>query len=251
MKAMLIICVLLSTSVSAQSWKFRKEAYEVMEPDDSVFVINTKSPEDTPYDFLEDSAAVLRELFMAELLDVSRNRPDTLKESENLTRMANLATKYWKGSQYSDKRKWNKLDKYFRQAGNMTSFNFNLMEKVSFRVPLVDAQGKSFYYDPKGNAGGLNLYKGKSPKTKEERENQIALSNFTQEELVAIFIQRIDRKMLSNLKKGNISFVGMSLELDENTLHRTKIPTVRVVLIFGAKRFRSVSNRYRDSDRKE
>lgn len=251
MRGFLLIFLLITGTATAQSWKFRRDAYEVMEPEDSVFRIDDRVPQNTPYDFVEDSATALKGLFLAELLDVSRNRPDTLMESENLTRIANLATKYWKGSHYSDKRKWRKLDKYFRLAGNMTSFNFNLMEQVSFRVPLVDNSGKSFYYDPKGNAGGLNLYQGKSPKTKEERENQIALTNYTQEEIVGLFMQRVDRKMISNLKKGNISFVGLSLELDKNTMYRSKIPTVRVVLIFGAKRFRAVSNRYRDQDQEE
>ncbi|MCR9172170.1 MAG: hypothetical protein NXI10_06745 [bacterium] len=246
MRIVFVILILSAGNASAQSWKFRKEALQVMEPEDSVFHIDTLSPAESAYDFLADSATALHSLFLTALYEESRNRPDTLMQSENLTRIADLATKYWRGSQYSDKKKWKKLDKYFRLAGNMTSFNFNLMEQVSFRVPLVDVMGNSFYYDPKGNAGGLNLYRGKSPKTKEERENQVPLRKYSQEELVEIFMRRMDKKMLNSLRKGNIAFVGLSLELDKNSLYRTKIPTVRVVVVFGAKRFRAVSNRYRD-----
>lgn len=248
MRLTILLFLISGFTVSAQSWKFRKEAQEVMEPIDSVFVIDTVAADIGPYDFVADSAEALHQLFLYELLDISRNRPDTLTQSENLTRMATLATKYWKGSQYVDDKKWRKLNKYFRRASNLTSFNFNLMEQVSFRVPLVDDMGESFYYDAKGNADGLNLYTGKRPKTKEERESQIALTNYSQEEITALFLRMVDRKIVNNLKKGNIAFVGMSVELDKKTLYKTRIPTVRVVIVFGAKRFRLIPDRYRTEE---
>lgn len=246
MRFIFLIVILMSFGSSAQSWKFRKEAMESMPPLDSVFTIDTVSASFESYEFEADSATGLRQVFLTKLWEVSRNKPDTLIESENLTRLANLATKYWKGSQYTDDKKWRKLNKYFKRASTLTVFKFNLMRQVSFRVPLVDTEKEAFYYDSKGNNGGLNLYKGKRPKTKEERESQEPLRQYSQQELLEIFIKRMDRKILADLKKGNIGFVGLSVELDKNTMYKTRIPTVRVVVVFGAKKFRNVPDRYRD-----
>ncbi len=243
-----LLFLMLSFNGVAQSWRFRKEAMETMAPKDSIYAIDTISAKHDSYDFVADSATALKQLFLSQLWELSRNKPDTLVESENLTLLANLATKYWKGSQYTDDKKWRKLNKYFRRASSLTVFNFNLMQQVSFRVPLVDHEKDAFYYDPKGSEGGLNLYKGKRPKTKEERENQIALRNYSQQELVELFVDEIDRKILSNLKKGNIGFAGISVELDKKTLYKTRIPTVRVVIVFGAKKFRNIPERYRNRE---
>jgi hypothetical protein len=196
---------------------------------------------DEPYDFLSEGVESLNAYFLSQIKENSRNNPDTLKKSENLGLLAGLATKFWRSSShYSDKKKWGKLDKYFRRASNQTNFNFGIMKQVSFRVPLIKLIGRQFYYDPKGKDGGSNLYMGKRPITKEERENQIALENYSMQELCELFIERIPRKIRGELDKGNIAYVGLDVELDKNSLNRTRIPTVRVVVVFGARRFRNV-----------
>ena len=88
------------------------------------------------------------------------------------------------------------------------------MKQVSFRVSLVDNHGKKFYYDRLGSGGGLNLYTGKKPKTKQEREEaeEIPLTFFTEEELVETFITQVRRKHLySDLRKGYYACAGVSV----------------------------------------
>lgn len=241
MRLLLITFLLGSLPVVAQSWKFRKEAKEIMTPVDTTYVITAAVASDEPYEFLTEGVASLNAYFLSQLKENSRNRPDTLRKSENLSLLASLATKFWRSSShYADKKKWGKLDKYFRRASNQTNFNFGIMKQVSFRVPLVKLIGRKFYYDPKGKDGGSNLYMGKRPLTKEERENQIALGNYSMRELGDLFMDLIPRKIRAELDKGNIAYVGLNVELDKNSINRTRIPTARVVVVFGAKRFRNV-----------
>jgi len=251
-RVLVIAIVVLPYFGTAQSWKFKKEAAQVMGDKDSSFAIESLEPSKGAYDFLLDSATALQPLFLSALYDESKNRPDTLQQSENLNRMASLATKYWRGSSYyASRKKWARLNKYFRRASYLTQFSFGISKQVSFRVPLVDLVGRDFYYDPKGSAGGLNLYKGKRPKTKEERENQVPMENHSTEQIVELFLSTMNRKMRRELDRGVYSHVGLSVELDKNSLYKTKIPTVRVVLVFGAKRFRTVSNKYKEDNQED
>lgn len=170
-----------------------------------------------------------------------------MQESETLSAMAHLATKHWKGSHYSDSKKWGRLDKYFRRATYGTTSKFNIMQQVSFRIPLVKKSGGNFYYDAKGELGGLNLYSGKKPKTKQEREENQAfpLKNYTEEELIALFLRQVQKKRLySDIRSGRIAFVGLSIEVDENSLYHSRIPTARVVLVVGARRMRNVPGKF-------
>ena len=235
---------------NSQTSKFREEAATIVKNKDSTVEIVLTSASTEPYDFLSRGSEDLKLLCLSELKDISRNKPDELRNSITLEQLAALATKYWRGSHYSDSKKWNKLHKYFRRASDKVRAGFNIMKEVSFRIPLVDGEGREFYYDSKGE-GGLNLYQGKKPRTKQEREENeaIPLKFFTEEQLVKMFVKRIKKKRLYNdLKSGNISCVGLSIEIDEKTLYRTKIPTARVVLVIGARRLKNIPARYQQQN---
>lgn len=234
-----------------QTWKFNQEAAEIMQGRDSTTKIETVEATEEYYDFLSRGTEDLETIYLGSLKDVSRNKPDELKKSVTLDQLAVLATKYWRGSHYSDSKKWKKLHKYFRRASDKVRAGFNIMEEFSFRIPLVNRAGERYYYDAKGEAGGLNLYRGKKPKTKQEREETeaVPLDFFTEEQLLEIFIKRIRRnRIYQDIKSGNVSCVGLSIEVDQNTLYKSKIPTARVVLIIGARRLKDIPSRYQNQN---
>ena len=242
-KLIFLIVVCGSFSASGQTRKFMAEARNILKSVDTTFAIEDNSGTSDEYDFVAQGMEELELIFLSELKRTSRNRPDVLSVSQTLNNLAKVATVCWKGSQYSDLDKWKKLDKYFKRATYGTTSKFNIIKEVSFRIKLVKARGSQYYYDAKGSAGGLNLYSGKKPKNNKEREemDQVPLTCYSSAELIEFFIAQVKRKRLYNdLKRGNLSFVGLSLVVDQNTIHRSKIPTARVVLIFGARRMKNV-----------
>ena len=92
----------------------------------------------------------------------------------------------------------------------------------------------------------LNLYAGKKPigLTKEEKEelpDPIPLDYSTEQQLVDQFWRELRRNsIIRDLKRGRYACVGVNVEVDERTLNRKRIPTARVVIIFGARRLREI-----------
>jgi hypothetical protein len=183
---------------------------------------------------------------LSELKSVARSRPDELQTSEILRTLATLATKAWKGSQYSKKKRWTGIAKHFRRAFEQTTSKFNYTKQVSFRVKLVQNNRRAFYLDKKPGISETNLYKGNKPRylTKEEKEelpDPIPLEYMTEAEIVDQFMAQVRRKrILTDLRRGRYAFVGLNFQIDQNTLNKNKIPTARVVLVLGARRLRNI-----------
>lgn len=240
---LVIIFVWLIVQTQAQTRAFLNAAREALETKDQVTEIDEREAEPESFDILSDETLRLEELFLSELKDLSRSKPDQLKKSQTLTTLAQLATQSWKGSHYSDAKKWRKLSKHFKRSSNRCASRFNLMKEVSFRVSLIDNHGKRFYYDRLGSEGGLNLYSGTKPRGTKEREEteQIPLESFSEEELIEQFVRQVSRKrILSDLKRGRIAYAGLSVQIDERSLYKNRIPTARIVLIVGARRLKDI-----------
>ncbi|MFT5780345.1 MAG: hypothetical protein ACI837_003307 [Crocinitomicaceae bacterium] len=239
------IGLILTVHSFGQSRLFITEARKLVQIVDVATDIEEIIPSSEDYDFLAQGSESLEQLFIAELKRNSRSRPDELMESATLAALSDLATRTWKGSHYSDSKKWNNLRKYFKRAANRSTSRFNLMKEMSFRISLVDNHGRKFYHDRSGMEGELNLFFGKKPKSKpgedEELEDPVPLNFFSEQVIVEDFMKQIRRKhVLTDLKKGNFAYVGLSIEIDERTLNRNRIPTARVVVVFGARRLKDV-----------
>lgn len=239
------VCMLIS-KVQAQSSLFREGAKALIEARDSISFIDDESITVGEYDFMSQGMDRLNSLCLSELKASSRNHPDVLQSSKTLTTLAQLATKAWRGSQYSDKKRWSGLAKNFRRAFERSTSKFNYTKQVSFRLELMNDARKSFYYDKRAGVSELNLYKGKKPsgltkKEKEELPDPIPVPYMTEEELLKQFIVEISRQKIgTDLKRGKYAYVGLQIQLDENTLNKNKIPTARVVLVLGARRLRDI-----------
>lgn len=229
-----------------QSRVFNTQAQELIEGKDSISSIETETPSTEQYDFFNEGSDQLNTLFLSKAKSISRTRPDELQVSQTLMLLAGLATSTWKGSQYVDSKKWKGLSKHFKRAFNRSTSKFNFTNEISFRINLVDNHGKRFYCDKKPGLVDHNLYAGKKPTglTKEEKEelpDPIPLQFFSELELVDQFVQQLKRqKIYRDLKGGRYACVGINVEIDERTLNKNRIPTARVVIIFGARRLRDL-----------
>lgn len=245
-KVLFVLLIFASHCSMAQVRVFNKEAKEIIEAKDSIIEIEEEAPSSDQYDFISDGNEGLNALFLSEAKSVSKARPDELSKSQTLMSLAKLATDAWKGTQYADRKKWKALSKHFHRAFNRSTSRFNYTKEVSFRIKLVNNHGTKFYCDKKAGVSELNLYTGKKPTglTKEEKEDlpdPIPLDYFTEQELVAQFWRQIRRnKILGDLKRGRYACIGINVEVDENTLNKKRIPTARVVIIFGARRLREI-----------
>ncbi|MDG1332280.1 MAG: hypothetical protein P8P74_08110 [Crocinitomicaceae bacterium] len=240
------ILILICHVSVGQVRAFNKRAKELIETKDSIQDIEEEAPSSEYYAFLSEGSDALNALFMSETKSMARSKPDELTKSQTLMSLAELATDAWKGTQYADRKKWKALSKHFHRAFNRSTSKFNYTKEISFRVKLVNNHGKKFYCDKKPGICEFNLYAGKKPTglTKEEKENlpdPTPLDYFTEQQLVDQFWRQMRRnKIIKDLKRGRYACVGVNVEVDERTLNRKRIPTARVVIIFGARRLREI-----------
>ncbi len=247
MRIVLLLTVLLASKVCiAQTRVFSEGAKVLIEAVDSIVEIEEIVPSSEAFDFLSNGADPLNTLFVANLKSLSRNHPDELKESKTLSTLAELATLAWKGSQYTDSKKWAGIAKHFRRAFERSSAKFNYTKQISFRIKLLDNKGKNFYLDKKAGVSALDLYQGKKPtgltkSEKEELPDPIPLDFMTEEQLVEQFSVQVKRqKLMADLKRGRYAYAGIHVEIDQTSLNKNKIPTARVVVVLGARRLRDI-----------
>jgi len=241
-----IIIYLLGYYSFCQSKKFIEKANDLIMVKDTVMVVQEQTPIDAPYDFIDLGSEKLEQLFLSALKSNSKLKDEALMKSATLSTLSQLATEVWKGAHYKKEKKWKKLSKYFKRAASRSVSGFNFMKEVSFRISLIDNYGKKFYYDKDGTIVQHNLYSGKKPIKNDDYNDEDyiepkPLSYFSEKVLVEKFLKEVKRKgMKLDLKRGLYSFVGLSVVIDENTLYRNRIPTIRIVVIFGARRLKDV-----------
>lgn len=229
--------------------EFNKNAKELIAAKDSIQTIEERIATENRYAFLSEGSEGINDLFLTEVKKQSKARPDELTKSRNLMLLAELATTAWKGTQYADAKKWKALSKHFQRAFDRSTSKFNYTKDLSFRIKLVDNEGRKFYYDKKPGLSELNLYQGKKPtggsKTddadEEELPDPVPLEYFTEEELVKQFTRELKRSsVMADLNRGRYACIGLHVEIDQTTLNKNRIPTARVVLILGARRLRDI-----------
>ncbi len=241
----IIVSMLTAAPGMSQSRVFLHLADSLLSVKDTSLTIEESSPGADEYDVLNDDGCQLESIFQYALHDLTRERKEPIQKSTVLSQLAAAATKSWRGSQYADKKKWSKLNKYFKRALRKSTAGFGVTRQISFRMELVDNPRKDFYHDRSGPEGQLNLYEGSIPRTEEEQDReQVPLAAFTQSDLMDEFVRELKKKGLyREVIRGVYSFTGVSAQIDERTLFRKKIPTARVVVILGARRLRMVKVR--------
>lgn len=234
----LLVCVLISSSCTAQTSEFRRMCAEFAHMVDTSYEVNQASISDSEYDFTSEGIEPLTSKVLSFLHKKANTKKTPFQQSEVLTRMAASATKAWYGSQYTDRSKWKRLEKYIRRSKHTVTTNFNILTSLSFRINLMHVPRNDFYYDRKGPEGELNLYLGQRPKTEEEKEAEPVPVPFLTEKAI---LKRIERELsrkgaLRAIKKGIYSYVGISIVVDQKSLYKERMPTARVVIFLGAKR---------------
>lgn len=221
--------------------KFEEYRFSV----DSTYELRYESFSDESYDFTSEGEGPLRSKLTGLLYDIANTRRTPMYESHILMQLSEAAITAWRGTQYEDRQRWRRLEKYFDRTRHTTITSFNLIQTASFRIDLMDHQGEAYYYDRKGPEGSLNLYQGKRPQTKEEKEETpVPVPFMTEEQLEEQMIKYLKRRRLYRpLKRGIYSYVGVQVRVDERSLYKSKIPTARVVIFLGAKRLKDVKIR--------
>lgn len=236
----LILLLAFTSEVLGQTSVFKEMVKQMDLTSDTSYAIEPAYAAAEDFDFTVRSESDLEAIFLAELSGESKK--GALQRNESLSRLAQAATQAWYGSQYTDKDRWKRLEKYFNRANHQIVSAFNLMDVVSFRVPLMHKPRKGFYYDRKGPEGALNLYEGDRPVTEEEKEAEpIPLRFLTEEEILEHLIKQMKRlRKFRFIKKGTFDYIGVSIVVDQKSLYKTRIPTARVVVVLGAKRLKYI-----------
>jgi len=210
---------------------------------DETSSIKESQPEKSDFDFLNTDISNLEDHLLSELGNASHNTNQPLLISKTLTSLSKASIQAWKGSQFEDKKKWTGLNKHFKRAKLHLTTNFNLFESYSFRIELLNSNHqKNYYFDRSTPKNSVYLFKGKRPRTKEEKEmEKIPLNFFSSKELCDQVMNQLKKNgSLNRLKVGTYCFVGLSIEVDQNSLYKNRVPTARVVVFFGAKRLQKL-----------
>lgn len=238
----LAIFSLYSVTLIGQRRLFEAKVHEIMLTRDSFSNIESNTPSLSEFDFRSSSCTILKNQLISSIYSLTQNKTQPIRQSKMLNAFAEATTLAWKGSHYSDKKKWAGLSNHFRRAGNKIQTGFNHIQTFSCRVNLMNSGGKKFYYDRSGTKGELNLYLGERPKTKEEKEaEKIPVSFCTEAQINEQIMHYLARQgIIRKLKKGIYTYVGISIEVDEKSLYKNKIPTARVVVFLGARRLQKI-----------
>lgn len=192
---------------------------------------------------LEEELLVLKSELEARLKKESRKRYGELMHSQVLEQLAGFAVRSWKGGNYEDRAKWNKLERRFKRAKRQSITGFNIVTCVSFRLHLTDNSRRKLYYDKEGEGDGFQLYYGKRPSKKqlEEGYEPMEVEAKTHEKLLEEILVLLRRRgVYSDIRKGIYSNIGVAIEFDANTIGKSSYPTARVVVFLGAKRLQRI-----------
>lgn len=237
---LLLFFLFSSLLAYGQTRTFLKQVEELFYIQDSVMEISHLTASNSFHDFQAHGFKTIEDQLLWYLNRKGRVCKDEIKQSKTLQIMAEISIVSWRGTQYSDSKKWAKLNRYFKRVSRLNRKQFHEILSSSCRIELVNRKGKKFFYlRDEDNPEGLNLYFGEKPSNKELEEgvDLEPLPLFTEKELIDQIEKKIKTsKMFRHLRRGNLSFLGLKIELDERTLYKNKIPTARVVILAGARR---------------
>lgn len=235
----LILFIPVAVFCGAQG-QFIREARYHLPRKDSLFAFRTDFTASGEYNYFSDSTENIGLILNQLLKKSNKNRADTLKQSLVLTDLATLCVKRIHSIMPVNPERKKRLEKRIRRIFFGSRCSFGLIESVSFEIPLVKTKGK-FHYNKKEDDGGYKLYDGKR-KPKASKENpepeEVALEAYSYEEIQKHINRQLTRKRVYRyFNEKHIAAFGYYIELDQTTVHRNKIPQLKVLLILGEKRF--------------
>ncbi len=243
-----LICFCLAfSSGMAQRSEFLRLAKMDLSVEDKLSAIEASNVGAQQFDPLAFSKEDFQHTVLAYLKRCSKNKRFTLQESFHLKRICEITLKTIRNSYFKDRSKFRKI---LKRAQHASLSKFGLIEVYSFEIPLIQARSGQFYYDRKGVEGTLNLYYNQQKMSKKAKEMQEdppepkPVLLYTEAEIMQAIENKIKRNSIySELQSGNYYAAGISMEVNEKTLFRKKVPMLRVVVALGSKRMHLVQKK--------
>ncbi len=243
MRLLFLLLLLISFLSQGQTARFRNELKRVLLLEDSVWAMDPQLETGTDEISFTTAVDLVRENVLAICQDKSNKTQ--IDESYTLKRMAHTCGKFFRTKKFSKKDKMFRLNREVRRLKRTIITRYGIVEVFSFTIPIYDKNRGRYFYDRKGPEGDPNLYKGNKKRLKRQLEEDEELEyehidGLTFEKINEEIERQLTRKrILSNLKKGYYSFVGIDAQINKRT-NRKQLPEVRVVLFFGARRLHHV-----------
>lgn len=193
-----------------------------------------------------DSKKLTNILHYAMFKSIRKKHAKSFQTSENLNRIAEVCNTILSKSKFENKTSWTNLQKYLHRSFRGINCDFSIIQATAFRVPLIKVHGK-YYYDKSDIDTDLHLFKGKKKTlTKKEIEEGKTIEPKPLEPINEIELAKLYKKKIykglkkKHLARGTFTRIGVHILLDEKTINRKKIPTLKVIVIIGAKKLQDV-----------
>lgn len=248
-KALLIFILSLPFLGLTQTKKVQMAIDSICQYEEAFTDINLSKPKRNKVEIPELNQTRIKELVHYSMFrNVRKKYASTFKTSENLNRMAEVCNTLLNKTKYENKKSWRKLQKYLHRSFRGINSDFSIIKATAFRIPLIKVNGR-YHYDKKDDETDLHLFTGKKEtlSKKEEEEGKTLkrkpLEPITELELIKLLKRRIYKSLKKkHISNGTFSRIGIHVELDDRTINRKKIPTLKVVIIIGAKKLQGVKN---------
>lgn len=124
--------------------------------------------------------------------------------------------------------------------------NNRLFRVIMFKIRLADIENNEFfYYDRRNFDSELQLYKGKTPTTRNpEHENYVEpvpVDELSEEDFVNNFVAKIKREISAKeFYSKHYTHISLSLRVDPSSVGRRRIPKAYVIVILGGKQTQKI-----------
>lgn len=248
----IFMCCAFSYGIT-QRREFLRQGREAMFVPDQLFSIEPATAGNGIADPSGYDAEGLRSAILSEMRKHSKNKRTALMESRHLMQICEITRKTISDS-YFRKRKSN-FKKLVRRVQHASLSKFGLIEVYSLEIPMIEDRKGDFYYDKKSAPGELGLYYNpeklsKKEKAEGKKPEKKPVLLFTEAQLMEAIVGKLKRyKIYSELQGGNYYAAGLSVEVNQKTLYRKKVPMLRVVIAIGSKRMHLVQKKVEKSQK--
>ncbi len=205
------------------------------------------SPSEAEVDVINFDRGLYASLIFSKV-NMLRNKKGRQELGQNslLNRISSAGIEEFSKSRFTSRKYWMKEKKSINMALIQNRSNYKLFSAYAFIIDLADLNPRaSFFYDRKKDFGGTALFKGKRPTTKESHKEGFKepeeVEMLSEVEFSEEIIKLLNKKGASSvLYSKKFSQIGISIRIDERTLHRNKRPCAYVMIVFGGKKMQKV-----------
>lgn len=215
--------------------KFVKQQLQPLKhKQDSCVAINYKQLDTIAFDFKNIDKSELEDIFFS-AVGKSLRKKDTVYRSKLLTYFGEITTNYFTKKKYKPQRKY-KISSILRRALPYLNANFGILYYESFSIPISNYGAKPMY-DKDDNRSPFNLYIS----TFLDKKKVLPLINQKEfRDKILKEFQKID--FIASNKMKSFNYIGFSYKLMKN--RKTRIPSIRFFVYFGAKRLKIVEEKF-------